>query len=237
MRSAILAGGLLAATNLYAGYPLITEDTGTSGAGGWQLEGVAERQAAHVTGVLTTYDTLALSHGLGERVDVQGVLPWYQGGSQGVGDPEVNLKWRFYEHGAFSAGVKPAVTLPAGDPAEGTGTGKATWAVTVIGSYVSGPLAVNADLKYLRNLNTVDERTSIKHGSVGVLYRVGPVRLVADYTRETPTDPAIDETARYRVLGLLWQVRRDFGLGFGWKRGSHGAAIEESWIAGASLHW
>ena len=237
MRRAILAGCLLAATNVHAGYPLITEDTGTQGSGGWQLEGVTERQHERGTGMRTSSDTLALSYGISSEVDVQGVLPWYQGGSQGTGDPEISLKWRFFQHGAFSAGVKPAITIPVGDPDDGAGTGRPTWAVTLIASCDIGPLAINADLKYLRNNNTVDERTSIGEGSVGALYRVGPVRLVADYTRETPTDPAIGESARYRVIGLQWLLRQDFGLGFGYKRGSHGATIEDSWILGASVRW
>ena len=237
MRVALLVCGLTIASGVYAGYPLTTEDTGTQGEGGAQLEGVTERETARGTGVRTTNNTLALTYGLARDLDVQGVLPWYQGGAHGTGDPEINLKWRYYEGGPFSAGVKPALTLPVGDPLERAGTGQATWAITAMASYDAAPLAINADIKYLRNRNTIGERSSIRHRSIGLLYQWGPVRLIADYTRETATDPAIDEAARYRVLGLLWAVTRDFGLGLGWKQGGGGATLEESWILGASVRW
>jgi len=237
MRIALLACGLTIASCAHAGYPLITEDTATQGAGGWQLEAIAERETDHGTPLRTTNYNLALAYGLGEQLDLQAVLPWYRGGTQGAGDPELNLKWRFFERGPVSLGVKPAVTFPAGDAADGAGTGEATWAVTLIATYELGPLAINADLKYLRNRNTVGERASIGHGSMGLLYSLGPVRLVADYTRETPTDRAFGESARYRVLGVLWPISRELGLGFGWKRGSGGTTLEESWTVGAAVRW
>jgi len=178
-----------------------------------------------------------LNYGLAESADLQLVLPWYSGEVRGVGDPQVNLKWRFFERGPFTMGVKPGLLLAGGDADKGTGTGKTNWAVTLIGGYQAGNFAVHADALYQRNQNSLGERDSIRHVSAGVLYQMGSVRLVADFTRETPADSGVDESARYNVVGLIWTVRPNFGLGVGWKKGHGGAALDDAWLAGAGLRW
>jgi hypothetical protein len=235
MRAVLLAGCLFAASGAYAAYPLITEDTGTQGEGKWQLEGTSE--VATLQGGRVTADNLVLNYGLSESADLQLVLPWYSGDVRGVGDPQVNLKWRFFERGPFSMGLKPSLLLPGGDPDKGTGTGETNWAVTLIAGYQAGKLSVNVDTLYQRNRNTFGARDSLRHVSAGVLYQVGQVQLVADFTRETPLDPSVDETARYSVVGVIWAIRPDFGVGLGYKTGGGGTDLKHSWLFGAALRW
>ena len=235
MRAALLAGCLLASSGAYAAYPLITEDTGTQGRGGWQLEGTSE--VATLAQGRVTSDNLVLNYGLHDTADLQLVLPWYSGDVAGVGDPQVNLKWRFFEHGPFSMGLKPSLLLPGGDPEKGTGTGETNWAVTLIGGYEAGNLTVNADALYQTNRNSFGARDSLSHVSAGVLYRVGSVQLVADFTRETSVDPSVDQAARYSLVGVIWSVRPDFGLGFGYKVGRGGTDLKHSWLFGAAVRW
>jgi len=235
MRAVLLAVGLFAASGAYGAYPLITEDTDTQGQGGWQLEGTSE--AATLQGGRVTSDNLVLNYGLTNTADLQVVLPWYSGDIQGVGDPQINLKWRLWERGPFSIGVKPSLLLPGGDPQKGTGTGEANWAVTLIGGYQAGNFAVHADALYQRNRNAFGARDSLSHVSAGVLYRLGAVQLVADVTRETSIDPAVDEAARYSVVGVIWTVRPDFGVGMGYKTGGGGTSLDHSWLVGAAVRW
>lgn len=235
MRAVLLAASLLAASGAYGAYPLITEDTGTQGAGNWQLEGTSE--VATFRGGRVTSDNLVLNYGLSAPLDLQLVLPWYSGDIQGVGDPQVNLKWRFLEHGPFSMGVKPSLVLPGGDPQKGTGAGEANWAVTLIGGYQAGNLTVNADALYQRTRNSIGARESVRHFSTGVQYRIGSVRLVADATWETSLDPSVDEEARYSVVGVIWDVRPDFGVGMGYKSGGGGTSLDYSWLFGAAVSW
>ncbi|HEX5091696.1 MAG TPA: transporter [Burkholderiales bacterium] len=235
MRAALLAGCLFAASGAYAAYPLVTEDTGTQGRGNWQLEATSE--VATLQGGRVTSANLVLNYGLSESADLQLVLPWYSGELQGFGDPQVNVKWRLWERGPWSIGVKPSLILAGGDPDKGTGTGETNWAVTLIGGYESGNLSVNVDTLYQRNQNPFGARDSLRHISAGVLYQVGAVQLVADFTRETPLDPSVDEAARYNVLGAIWRLRPDFGVGIGYKEGRGGTDLKHSWLFGAALRW
>jgi len=235
MRAALLAGCLLVSSGAHAAYPLITEDTGTQGKEGWQLEGTSE--VATLQGGRVTSDNLVLNYGVTDSADLQFVLPWYSGDIQGVGDQQINLKWRFFERGPFTMGVKPSLLLPGGDPQKGTGTGELNWAVTLIGGYQVGNFAVHADALYQRNKNTFSARDPLSHVSAGVLYRLGSVQLVADFTRETSLDPANDEAARYNVVGVIWTVRPDFGLGMGYKTGGGGTSLDHSWLFGAAVRW
>jgi len=235
MRIASLACGLAVSSCAYAAYPLITEDTATQGAGGWQLEGTSE-VATHRSGRVTL-DNLVLNYGLQDSADLQLVLPWYSGDLRSEGDRQVNLKWRFFERGPFSMGVKPSLLLRGGDPEKGTGTGENNWAVTLMGGYQAGDLTLNADVLYQTNRNTSGARDSLSHVSAGVLYELGPVQLVADFSREKPVDPAVDEAARYTLVGLIWAVHPDFGLGFGYKEGRGGTELKHSWLFGASVRW
>lgn len=235
MRAVLLAVGLFTASGVYGAYPLITEDTDTQGAGGWQLEGTSE--VATLQGGRVNSDNLVLNYGLTDAADLQFVLPWYSGDIQGVGDQQINLKWRFFERGPFTMGVKPSLLLASGDPQKGTGTGKVNWAVTLIGGYQAGNFAVHADALYQRNQNTFGARDSLSHVSAGVLYRLGSVQLVADITRETSLDPANDEASRYSVVGVIWTVRPNFGVGMGYKTGGGGTSLDHSWLFGAAVRW
>lgn len=237
MRRLVLACLAFGAATAHGAYPLITEDTDTQGRGGWQLEGLSEHETERFTGARSVTDTLVLNYGLTEGSDLQVVVPWHRNGGSGIGDPELHLKWRFLERGPFSMGVKPGVSLPAGDAQEGRGTGKATWSVALLAAYDSGPLGVHADAWVLRNRNTIGERESIYHLSAGVLYQLGSLRLVADMTRETAPDPSVDQAAYYNVVGVIWSVRRDFGVGAGWKQGRGGASVEDAWLLGAGVRW
>ena len=237
MRRLVFACLAFAVSTGYAEYPLITEDTNTVGAGRWQLEGTSEIAQDTLTRERTAIDTFALSYGLAEQADLQLVVPWHRASTDGVGDVVLGVKWRFFERGPFSLGVKPGVTLPAGDAQEGRGTGEANWGVTLIASYESGALALHADARYGRNRNQIGERQSLGQLSGGLLYQVGSVKLVADAAFDTSPDPAIDRTERYAVLGVVWPVHRDFGVAIGWKRGSGGATLEEALLLGAAVRW
>jgi hypothetical protein len=235
MRAVLLAGCLFAAPGAYAAFPLVTEDTGTQGRGNWQLEGTSE--VATLEGGRVVGDNLVLNYGLSDSTDLQLVLPWYSGDIQGVGDPQVNVKWRLWERGPWSIGVKPSLILPGGDPEKRTGTGETNWAVTLIGGYQVGNLTVNVDTQYQRTRNELGARDSLRHVSASVLYQVGQVQLVADFTRETSLDPSTDQAARYNVLGVIWSIRPDFGVSVGYKTGGGVTDLKHSWLFGAAVRW
>ena len=47
----------------------------------------------------------------------------------------------------------------------------------------------------------------------------------------------VDEAARYSVVGVIWTVRPDFGVGMGYKTGGGGTSLDHSWLVGAAVRW
>jgi hypothetical protein len=216
---------------------MITEDTGTQGAGRWQLEGTSEHEKDRATRRREDVSGFVLSHGFAAQADWQVTLPWHRAGEDGIGDLALDLKWRFFERDAFSLGLKPGVTLPTGDRRAARGAGKAAWGALLIASFEPGPLAFHAHAGYRANRNELGERESLRHVSAAMTYQVGSVKLVADAARDTHPDPAVGGAERYLVLGAIWSVRRDFDLDAGIKTGHGSADLDDALLFGATLRW
>ena len=230
---------LFFAPQLQAAHPLITEDTGTQGSGGWQLEVFGEDGKARGTGAPLERQDAVLSHGVTETADVQLGLPWIrQAGGRGTGDVSLDLKWRFLERGPLSLGLKPGITLPTGDEAKGLGAGRAAWGTLFILSYDAGPYAIHAHAGYKRNRNDLGGRESLVHTSGAVTVQTAPdVKVVFDYARATSADPAATQSERYFVFGAIWSLGKDLDLDLGLKVGSGAAALDEALLLGMTVRW
>jgi hypothetical protein len=128
----------------HAAQPLITDDTGTQGAGGHQVEVAYTHERARQAGSTDRSDSVPFTYtyGLGETLDVYLGLghvtlrPAGGGRTQGFTNPSVGLKWRLFDNEASqtSMALKPELLLPvsAAREARGLGVGEASGAVTLI---------------------------------------------------------------------------------------------------------
>lgn len=114
--------------------PLVTDDTGTQGAGGNQLEfsfnqyrAIGSDGAGRLMTLPATY-----TRGLTETLDVFAAFSYLQirsntagGVASGSGNPSFGVKWRFYEDEArkTSFAIKPEIFFPLGTAGEGSGLG------------------------------------------------------------------------------------------------------------------
>jgi Putative MetA-pathway of phenol degradation len=73
-------------------------------------------------------------------------------GGAGIGDAAVGVKWRLIDHlpllGRFA--IEPAVKLPTGSPALGTGTGTTDASLLLISSHDLGPVELDINVGYTR---------------------------------------------------------------------------------------
>lgn len=233
---ALLSICLAAAIDAQAARPLITEDTGTQGAGRYQLEASAEEREERATRRDIEVYTGVLSYGIGETADVEIGLPLFRDGPDGVGDASLDLKWRFFERNAWSLALKPGLTLPTGDERDGRGTGKTTWGSLIVLSYAPGAIAVHAHAGLRRNENKLNERESLRQLAAAATYRIGDVRFVGELTRETNRVPG-GGTVRFATVGAIWSMTRDVDLDIGWRQGNGSAPIDEALLLGATVRW
>jgi hypothetical protein len=236
-----LAAGLfsfcfVAAFDLQAAHPLITEDTGTQGLGRYQLEVFAEELEERGTRRDVETYVGVLSYGIAETADVLVGLPLFRDGPDGVGDASLDLKWRFFERDAVSLALMPGITVPTGDERDGRGTGKVTYGSLIIVSYAPGAIAVHAHAGFRRNENKLGERESLRQLAAAATYRIGEVRFVGELTRETNPVPG-GGTVRYSTVGAIWSMTRDVDLDIGWRNGNGSAPIDEALLLGATVRW
>jgi hypothetical protein len=235
-RSGALLAVLLLSKGAYGAHPLNTEDTGTQGSGGWQLELNGERNRDE--GVRGAQAMTVLSYGIAENADLQAGVPWQDlGDERGMGDALVAIKWRFWEQGPFSVGVRAGVLLPTGDEQRGLGNGKTNFAALLIGSYEGERWLLHAHAGYRDNRNTLGNRGSLTELSAAVLYKVTEhIRPLLDVSRITNPDPASGEALQNVVLGVIWQATKQLDLDIGLRFGNQ-PAIDRALMLGMTLRW
>jgi len=236
MRWMALGAGLLVASAADAAHPLITEDTGTQGKGGWQLEVNGERNKDD--GVRGKAGAATLSYGFIDNADLQLTGSYLDtGAASGKGDSSIDLKWRFWESGALSLGLKPGITLPTGKDEQGLGTGKTTYGSLFILSYEPEGWSFHSHAGYRHGRNAQDQRKSLKHWSASLwLKPTDRLKLVSDFSWDTNPDPASDTKVRQRVFGVIYSFSKTFDADIGIRRGNE-PAVDRAVMAEITVRW
>jgi len=230
MRLPALVLGLAAwSAPLWAAHPLITEDAGTQGRGGVQLEVNVERQSEG--GLHPTLWGGTLSYGLAEHLDLQLGFPYQVG--LGQGDLAVDFKWNFWQRDELGLTFKPGITLPTGRVDHGIGSGRPTAGALLIFNYEPETWLFYTHAGYRHHQNTVDEPTSQKHLSAAVGVKpLARLKLIADLGY----DRIGDTTLRQYVLGVIYGITKDFDVDVGVRRGNT-AAVDRAVMAGITIRW
>lgn len=94
---------------VFAGPPIVTDDTGTPGSGKWEMNmgfTIDKRRSE------TTYQipTLDMNYGVGERIQINYSVPWIalhadESTKSGPGNSEIAVKWRFMDESRQTAAV------------------------------------------------------------------------------------------------------------------------------------
>jgi hypothetical protein len=249
----------------WAAHPFITDDTGTQGKGNWQLElqgDFVRGERTSNTGAVQQSSkvdafTSVLSFGILENLDIQAGLTLQRqrttengavtAESSGLADSAIELKWRFYDADNFSLALKPGVALPTGDEDEGLGTGRASWGVTLIGTYEAEPWTLLANVAYTRARyklpqDAADNRSNIWRVSGGVAYSVsGAMRLVGELGVRTngsrdDTFP-LDRTSQFAMLGVIYSPSKSIDLDTGYRKSLNDAEFDKAFLVGATFRW
>ncbi len=234
----------------WAAHPLITDDTGTQGKGGFQVELNGEYEHDDTDAVRTEVTMLSgtFSAGLTERIDlVLGIPVQYarvvedtgEGHDvtteEGISDVSAEIKWRFYEREGLSFAIKPGVTFPTGDRDKGLGGGRMTCSLYLISTLDAGPACFHANLGYLQNENKNDERCELWHASVAMEYPVWEkLRLVGNVGIDRNPDKASQTDPAFILGGVIYSLNEAVDLDVGVKGGLNDAATDYSVLAGVT---
>lgn len=253
-------GFVLLSSSAWSAQPLITDDTGTVGAGGNQIEVSYGHQMDTVDGAsgqtITGTVPLVFTRGVTAALDLYvgathqrihtGDGAGTTGTETGWGNVAIGAKWRFYENHAakFSLALKPEVQFAVsdGEEARGLGAGRTSYGMTLIATQETAFGAVHFNLAANQlNYSLPANQDALCRGQYRV--SVAPVwqateqvKLVLDLGVRTQPSVTRDSWMGYLEAGLVYSPRGDLDLALGVIRNTNdGTANSTQALAG--LTW
>lgn len=250
---AILGLLLFSVSGGHAAHPLITDDAGTVGKGGVQLEINAE--IAHDKEVLDDSATekreaaevaITLTYGITETLDVAVTVPYqwlsaHQNDDliareKGISDINLDLKWRFFQKDGWGLALKPGITLPAGNEEKGLGNGRVTGRLFFITTKEIESWGFHLNLGYIRNENKGEDRFDLWHASAAAQVELfKDLKAVANIGIET--NPAAGSSTHpvFALGGLIYDLSEKISLDAGVKFGLTKTEADISYLAGVTI--
>lgn len=213
--------------------PLITDDTGTQGEGGNQLEvsynhdrtrAVGETERVHSVSAVYTY-------GLSDTVDIFASTAYSRirsdipgGDAGGLGNTVLGAKWRFFENEetGTSLAVKPEIALPVSSSREsdGLGTGNTSGNLTFILSQEVpfGAVHFNAGVGRDRFRHSDENPTTdYKRVSMAPVWDISEQwKLALDLGTESARADGHTVRSRFAELGVIYSPDKNLDLALGY---------------------
>lgn len=234
----------------HAGHPLLTEDTGTQGAGHYQLEFTHDLSTDEHAGIQTRARSIntVFSAGLTDNIDLIIGLPHERLTEEtgvakttisGYADAEIAAKWRFYQEGALSFALRPGLGLPSGNENEGLSARQGSPSLFAVSSYESGPWVFHLHVGYAPILDPgLDEHSHIYHASVAAEYGVSEwLRVVSDLSVERNADRAGHPNVGSMVIGLVVALTPNLDVDLGYRKGLTDPAADHHWLTGLAFRF
>lgn len=142
----------------FAGPPVLTDDTGTPGAGKWEINvGFSgEKNSTQSHYVVHMVD---LNYGLGEHIQLKYEVPWVflndkeEGSKNGLGNSTAGLKWRFLDEDKHGVAMSVYPQVEFNNPTSSADRGIVDKGTTLILPFQVekklGSVNVNGELGYL----------------------------------------------------------------------------------------
>jgi hypothetical protein len=206
-------------------HPLVTDDTGTQGATGQQLEVGYDWSRTKGAGLSETARAVPFTYtyGVRDNLDVFAGVVRQTDPSTGWSNVGIGAKWRFYDNEAskLCLGLKPELLLPVSrtDEAKGLGHGEAAYGLTLILSQETGFGEIHGNLAVAR-VNYADagitDRKTLYRLSVAPVWVVSEAwKLAVDLGLQTNPDRSQDSTMAYVELGAVYSPSKDLDLSLG----------------------
>ncbi|WP_374513491.1 transporter [Niveibacterium sp.] len=234
---------------VHAAHPLISDDVGTQGEGGWQLELNGDYARDRDAGTRQRVANATLTRGVADTVDVYLNATWLRAetadeagavlATQGAGDLSLGAKWRFYSADGAALALKPFATMPTGDHSRGLGNGLPYYGVSAIATYEheAWTLIANAVGAYAcGDAAAVLKRQWMLSAGIGHAFS-DALQAVGEVVFASGTEPAADQHPALMTVGLIYRVAPTFDLDVGYRYGLNRAEVHHGFGAGLAWRW
>jgi len=238
------AATVFGATVTHAAHPLISEDTGTQGAGHAELELGASFVLVD-GGHVFEFDP-QLSYGLRDDFDaivrpslfhVNGPPADQAGRRGGFGPTALDAKWRIASWDAIFAGTRFGVDLPTSS--RGLGPQRAGWHALAMVTYDRSGTLATANLAYTR-LSGEDPqlRRNVWRMSAAVVRNVREdLRLLIDLATSRPEERELATWRAVALVGAIARIPPGIDVDVGYQFRLNDAGPSNMWLAGMTLRW
>jgi len=227
----------------FAAHPLQTEDTGTQGTGNLEIEnGLSRMRSASTT--QTVYQP-QLSLGLATSLDaiVQPAYVWQhmpQERGSGLGDTNVDAKWRFWDSHPLSFAIRGGVALATNQRGFGLSHGKSSEHVLLALTWDRSPTTVHVDAgtTIVPRAAASPARRVMNGVSAAVMQQVDEhLVLTVDASFGQSPNPHKASWPGTVLAGAIWTVRPGLDLDVGWQRSVDDTPVARTWLAGLTVRF
>jgi hypothetical protein len=231
---------LVAASTLsnatYAFFPFVTDDTGTQGQGGNQIEldyAFTKEYSDEVdedgrfvdtTSGISNAFPMTYTYGVTDNVDVYIGLSRQTSPVNGWQNTEIGAKWVFAgdQSNGWSAAIKPAIILPvaSGMQDDGLGNAETNWGLTLIGSYLADDYELHANAGYTSNRYAITANAEAQRTNLWGI-SIAPVLVLNDQWKVGvdlgfQTNPGYNSNySSFWELGVQYAPIENLQLGLG----------------------
>ena len=216
---------------------MLSEDTGTQGRGNAELElGYAW---ARQDGASVFLFQPQLSCGTSSTLDLIVQPSWTVVSSPGarretgLGDTNLDFKWRFYGAAPWSVGVRAGVQLPTAHNDLGLPGNKVAGHGLLVVTADFMPLTLDANLGYSRVPDSAGARPDLLHFSAAATYAANErLFLVIDAAIDSNPDSRHVTLPAVALAGVIYTARPGLDIDVGYRGGLNSAAPQRQWLLG-----
>ncbi|HSF48417.1 MAG TPA: transporter [Burkholderiales bacterium] len=231
----------------YANQPLVTDDTFTQGPGRYQLEVEGETSRDRQNGGPTAEETgvtMKFTYGATDPLDLFVTVPYFRVSEdrthEGLADVSLGAKWRFFERGANSLGLKPEIAFATGEEQHGLGGDATTYSLTFLVTRGVPLLVLLFNLGYdYRDFHGREERDAERRSlwrvSTGGWLNVAERwRLVADLGIERNSERGGSSDPAFALAGIVYSPNKDLDFDLGYKHAINDTETDRTILLGVT---
>jgi hypothetical protein len=153
--------------------------------------------------------------------------------ARGLGDTNLDAKWRFFGAAPWSLGMRAGVELPTAEHDLGLPRGKISPHALLVATADIAPLTFDANLGYARLPNGVSRHNDLYHASAAALLASSErLFFVLDTAVDSDPDAAKVRYPAVALLGAIYTARPGLDLDVGFRGSINRDAVAKQWLLG-----
>ena len=216
---------------------MLSEDTGTQGAGNFELE--LGYDWSRLNGTRSFLFQPQLSAGTSAAFDLIVQPSWFNNVdssgnlTQGLGDTNLDFKWRFFGATPLSLGIRAGLELPTAQRGLGLSRGRIGSHALLVATIDAPPWSFDLNAGYSRVTYFEAARADLLHFSAAALFSVNErLVLVIDTTVDSDPDRTEPTGMGVALLGAIYTLHPGLDLDAGYRARLDSGAPAQQWLLG-----